>query len=160
MYPNWIYRFASPTGFYNIMARVPMECNALLISIDWFARSKISFKFFKQIFFVVCWLVYIVFTVSAFIGPETCTWVWLQIFYDPYPNWTYYFDSLTCLWKVMERVLVFRYTCYHPFIKCVLGNHLNLFVLIFVKIFSSCIIIDSKISSVVVTAFWFKTFLI
>ena len=43
---------------------------------------------------------------SAFIDPETCTQVCLQIVCGPYPNRTYISDSPAGLWKVMSRVPV------------------------------------------------------
>ena len=54
--------------------------------------------------FVDFWLVCIIFIGSEFIGPETCTRVWLKIFSGPYTNRTYIFSPPSGLWKVVMRV--------------------------------------------------------
>ena len=49
---------------------------------------------------------------SAFIDPDNCPWVLLQIVCGPYPNPKYGFARPTVLWKVVERVPVCR--AYYP----------------------------------------------
>ena len=53
-YPNRTYGFASPSGLWNIVARVTLWYSYLFTLIDLFYWSKISFKFFVQALF--CWL--------------------------------------------------------------------------------------------------------
>ena len=72
-----------------------------------YAWSEITFNISFKPHFVDCWLVRIIFIGSAFIDPETCTWVWLQIYSWPYPHQTNRFVSPARMWEVMARVLVF-----------------------------------------------------
>ena len=107
-YPNRTYRFASPTGFCG---RLRWGCwlgvQTCFIQIDFFYWWKVSFKFFIKVLYFYCWLVYVIFFGSGFIDPETCAWVWLQIFSGLYPNQAYGFASPAGLWKVVVRVTVF-----------------------------------------------------
>ena len=105
-YQNQIYGFYPTTGLWKVVDRVMVECNWLLTSIDCFYWYQISFKLSKQYFFVYLWLVYITFTVSAFIDTESCPHVWLEIIFCPYPNQTYGFASPEGLWKVVSGVPV------------------------------------------------------
>ena len=50
-YPKQTYVFASPTGLWTVVLRVPVGCSYLTASIDCFAWSKISFQLFFQVFF-------------------------------------------------------------------------------------------------------------
>ena len=65
-----------------------------------------SISSFRPYFFC-CWLVCIIFIVSAFIDTETFPQVWFKIFIGPYPNQTYRFASPEGLWKVVARVPFF-----------------------------------------------------
>ena len=78
----------------------------LLQLIDFFGVKHLSSSSFKP-YFVDCWLVCIIFIGSAFIDPETCTWVWLQTVSGLYLNWTYRFASPAGLCKSMLRLLGF-----------------------------------------------------
>ena len=106
-YPKQTYVFAPPVGLWKVVVRVPVRYSDLFASIYWFALYKISFKFVVKDFFVDCWLVYIIFIVSEFIDPETCSKVWLKIFSRPYTKRTYGFALPAGLWKVVARVTVF-----------------------------------------------------
>ena len=77
------------------------------------------------------------FNCSALIDPEIFYWMWLQIVCGPYPNWTYGFYSPTHLCKFMDRVPVLWLHFHDQLIDCLQGNHLKIFLLIFVNIFSS-----------------------
>ena len=61
-YPNQTYIYYFPAGLYKVIARVPVECNCLLTSIDCFDWSKIYFKFFTQAYF--CWLLICVYCID------------------------------------------------------------------------------------------------
>ena len=45
-YPNWTYRFASPTVLWKVVVRVMVGCSDLFSSIDLFSWYKIPFKLF------------------------------------------------------------------------------------------------------------------
>ena len=47
-YKNRACKFSSPSGLRKFMARVPVGCNCLLISIDFYYWYKISFKLISQ----------------------------------------------------------------------------------------------------------------
>ena len=68
-------------------------------------RSSSDYSFGNS--FVYCWLVCIIFILSAFIDPETCSWVCYKIVIGTYTNLTYGFDYPVGLWKVVSRVLLF-----------------------------------------------------
>ena len=106
LYPNRTFGFSSPAGLWKVMDRVLVGCSDLLASIYCFAWSKIYFKIFVHTLF--CWFltIFIEFTGSSFIDPETCPRGRYKIVCGPYPNWTYSFYSPVGLWKVMSRVLV------------------------------------------------------
>ena len=56
-YPNHIYIFSFPAGFWQVVTRVTVACNLLLILIYYFDWSNISFKLFSQDFlcrFLTC----------------------------------------------------------------------------------------------------------
>ena len=66
---------------------------------------KYPSSYFLKPSFVDCWLVFIEFTVLAFIYPETCPQVWWQLFCGPYQNRKYRFAYPIGLWKVVAREL-------------------------------------------------------
>ena len=86
--------------------KILLSLRLFIHQVFFFGFSKISFKIFVQAFF--CWflLVCIIFIGSAFIDPETCPQLWLQIFSGLYPSQTYGFASSVGLWKVVSRVPV------------------------------------------------------
>ena len=113
-YPKKTCVFTSPSGLWKVLTRVPVGCSELFAPIDFFTLSILSFKYFFKPSFVECWLVCIIFIVSVFIDPETCPRVWLQIFSEPYQNWTYIFASPAGLWEVVVMVPIFcDFTCWH-----------------------------------------------
>ena len=89
------------------------KCNLFFffyyLSIKYFSLDflKYTSRSFSKPYFLYCWLVLIIFILSAFIYTETFPWVLLQISSGPYPNRTYGFASPTCLWKVVARLPVF-----------------------------------------------------
>ena len=103
---KWTYWFASPSVLCKFVTRVPVKCNYLFMSINFFDWSKIYFKIFTQDF-VDCWIFNIEFNVSAFIDTETCTRLWCKIVCGPYPNDTYGFAYPAVFWKVRTRVSIF-----------------------------------------------------
>ena len=105
-HPNWTYIFYSPAGMRKVNEMVPVGCNLLLTSIDFFVDIKHPLSYSHKTSFVECWIVYFEFTGSAFIDPKTFPRVWLKFFCGLYPNWAYRFDSPTGSWKVVVRVPV------------------------------------------------------
>ena len=65
-----------------------------------------SRSYFKPSF-VDCWNIFIICIGSAFIDPETCPWVWLQIVSGHIRTRNMDFPSLVGLWKFMTRVPAF-----------------------------------------------------
>ena len=63
-------------------------------------------RYLYKPYFVDFWLLFIAFTGSAFIDPETCTRLCLHIFCKAYSNWTYKFDFPACLLEVVARFSV------------------------------------------------------
>ena len=55
-YPKWTYGFASPVALWKVVVRVLVGCSDLSASIDCFAWSKISIKFFIQALFFIVYL--------------------------------------------------------------------------------------------------------
>ena len=64
-YPNQTYGFASPAGLWKFVARVPVGCLDLSVSIDFFALSKLSFKLFVRNFF--CLLLNCIYHIYCFV---------------------------------------------------------------------------------------------
>ena len=85
-YPNQTYVFASPTGFWKVVSRVPVGCSDLFASTDYFAWSKKSLHFLIKDFF--CWFLTCVYCIY-----------WVSV------HWSWNLSSgvlENCLWKVSK----------------------------------------------------------
>ena len=104
-YPNQKYWFVPPISLWKIVLRDPVECNCLLTSIDCFAGSKVSFKFFTQAYFHLfdLFILYLLdqhsFILKAVLGRD---WKFVC---GTYPNQKYWFASPSGSWKIVTRVL-------------------------------------------------------
>ena len=122
----------SSTYFWNLVARLLVECNILLMSICWFHWSKISFKFFTLAFF--CWLL----TCVYFIYCIRAHWSW---------NWSSSMIA-SCLCNVSRPDLIisprrfvddcgksaiFSFTYHHQYIELLQVNYLKFYLLSLVK---------------------------
>ena len=76
------------------------------LQLIYFLDLKYSSRSLFEPFFVGCWLVWIISSISALIYTKTFSPVCCKFFSGPYSNGTYGFTSLVGLWKVVERMTV------------------------------------------------------
>ena len=88
---------------------------------------------FSNPYFVYCWIVCIIFIVSASADTETCPWVCYQIVCGPYPNCAYGFAYPTVLCKFIARVSVFLFHLSTSIYWFSLRQFLNVFKFEFVQ---------------------------